>query len=207
MKNKSIFKDDRNYTFSDYYNMPHLAEEILAEFGYGYEFATLNLPNVEVPSSAVERLQKAYFDKLPFIKFVNETGKREFYVAPLLWELLDHTKFKINTEYYLDGGKNLVGTTDYLLEGKSNFLIIEAKKGDLEAGFNQLAAEMIAFDKLSDDEPTHLWGAITVGDFWRFARLERRTKILRKDINAYTLPTDLHQLFSILLGILSENPQ
>lgn len=39
-------------------------------------------------------------------------------------------------------------------------------------------------------------------DVWRFARLERREKLLKKDMNIYALHADLERIFSAVLGIL-----
>ena len=91
---------------------------------------------------------------------------------------------------------------DYLIKSANNLIVIEAKKGDLEKGFNQLAIEMIALDKYEDNALNLLFGAITLGDIWRFGVLHRQEKLLTKDMNAYVLPADLERLFSILLGIL-----
>jgi hypothetical protein len=55
-----------------------------------------------------------------------------------------------------------------------------------------------------EDTPLEcLYGAVTLGDVWRFGVLQRAEKRLTKDMNGYILPADLVPLFSILLGILS----
>ncbi|MDM8564775.1 hypothetical protein QUF74_03900 [Candidatus Halobeggiatoa sp. HSG11] len=49
-------------------------------------------------------------------------------------------------------------------------LNIDAKL--LERGFNQLAAEMIALDQYETSQvPEILYGAITIGEVWRFSQL------------------------------------
>jgi hypothetical protein len=40
---------------------------------------------------------------------------------------------------------------DYLIRSNQELLIIEAKKGDLDKGFNQLSAQLIALDKYDED--------------------------------------------------------
>jgi hypothetical protein len=59
-------------------------------------------------------------------------------------------------------------------------LVVEAKQGDLQRGFNQLAVELIALDRWMEEEPepTTLWGAVSVGDVWRFGFLERKERRL-----------------------------
>jgi hypothetical protein len=104
-------------------------------------------------------------------------------------------------EYPLDGGENLNGTVEYFIK-YSGRIIIEAKKGDLEKGFNQLAIELIALDKREESSPKTLYSAVTLGVIWRFGTLHREEKLLKKDMNAYIIPADLEKLLSVLLGIL-----
>jgi hypothetical protein len=168
-------------------------------------FAELILPKTTQPFVALDKLHETYVTKLPFISLSSEAAKREFYISPLLLELLEYIKPQINVEYPLDAGENLSGTVDYLIRYQRELIVIEAKKGDLEKGFNQLAVELIALDKATLNEARFLYGAVTLGDVWRFGLLDRADKLLRKDMNAYVLPADLEQLFSILLGILNSN--
>jgi hypothetical protein len=149
-----IFKAGKKYTFSDYFDLNNPTQEIVAEFGYRYIFQQLELPRYSQPVPALSRLRQVYITKLPLISLTSEAAKREFYVAPLLLEMLEFVRAEINVEYPLDAGDNLSGTIDYLLKFAGNMVIIEAKKGDMERGFNQLAAELIAFDKTTDNGQT-----------------------------------------------------
>jgi hypothetical protein len=90
---------------------------------------------------------------------------------------------------------------DYLIRSKQNLIIIEAKKGDIDKGFNQLAAELIALDKYEDEKSYLIYGAVTIGELWRFAILNRKTKYITKDIQNFTIPEDVETIFRILVGI------
>ena len=197
----NILKAGKTYTFSDYFNLNHPTKEIIAEFGYLYSFAALELPKSSKLLNSLDRLRDTYIKKLPFISLTSEAAKREFYIAPLLLEILDYIQIDINVEYPLEAGENLNGTLDYLLKSMNSFVIIEAKKGDLEKGFNQLAIELIALDKTLEIPQQHLYGVVTLGDIWRFGVLERNEKRLQKDMNVYRLPADLEELLLVLLGI------
>ncbi|VFM95759.1 MAG: hypothetical protein BECKG1743D_GA0114223_104794 [Candidatus Kentron sp. G] len=199
---KSILKKDKKYTFSDYFELNCSTREILAEFGYGYAFEQLMLPKTSREITPLERLGNTYITKLPHIVLSSEAARREFYLSPFLLEMLDWIDARIDVEYPLDGGENLSGVVDYLITSSSNILIVDAKKGDLEQGFNQLAVELIALDKYDDGTSKVLYGAVTSGDFWRFGQLDREERLLRKDMNGYVLPSNLDELFSILIGIL-----
>ncbi|MCP4108692.1 MAG: hypothetical protein GY749_24615 [Desulfobacteraceae bacterium] len=199
---KSILKKDKKYTFSDYFELNYPTKELLEEFGYKYNFEELNLPETKIKINSLEKLRHTYVKKLPFISLNSEAAKREFYISPLLLEILDYLNAEINVEYPLDAGENLSGTVDYLIKYSGNLLIVEAKKGDLEKGFNQLAVELIAIDKSEESPSEILYGAVTLGDIWRFGILQREEKLLKKDMNAYIIPSDLERLIAVLLGML-----
>lgn len=47
-----------------------------------------------------------------------------------------------------------------------------------------------------------MFGAITIGEVWRFGMLNRKTKKLYKDIDAFMIPENLEKLVMVLTGIL-----
>ncbi|MEZ4629800.1 MAG: hypothetical protein R2880_03635 [Deinococcales bacterium] len=57
--------------------------------------------------------------------------------------------------------------------------------------------------ELNDATSTRLYGAITLGDIWKFAILERQRKHIIKDIHSYTIPTNTKEIFSMMMGILA----
>lgn len=192
----------KNYSFSDYFNMGKPVKEIINEFGYEFCLQKLALPNYEQPNISLERLKNQFYKKLPHVSLNSEAAKREFLIAPLLFELLDYVDFDINVEYPLYVNERLKGNLDYFLHSQQHFLVLEAKNADLERGFTQLAVELIAVDNFLPQNAFPLFGAITVGDIWRFGKLDRSTKTIYKDIDAFLVPSQLEQLFAVLLGIL-----
>jgi hypothetical protein len=197
-----ILKPGKKLTFLDYFEFNNPTREIIEEFGYHYVFEQLTLPKSSREINRLEDLRQTYTQKLPLISLTSEAAKREFYIAPLLLTLLDYIQAEIDVEYPLDAGENLSGTIDYLIKFTSSLVIIEAKKGDMEKGFNQLAVELIALDKSNQTHQNCLYGAVTLGDVWRFGVLHRQEKRLKKDMNAYTLLSDLENIVLILIGIL-----
>lgn len=90
-----------------------------------------------------------------------------------------------------------------MLSAQQQIIVIEAKKGDLERGFNQLLAELIALDMYEKVETSKvLYGAISIGELWRFANLHREIKHIYKDLHTYRVPEDIEVVFLTLLGIL-----
>ncbi|WP_287602439.1 hypothetical protein [Thiothrix sp.] len=200
---RSIFKENKRYTFSDYFDMTAPTDEIVAEFGYTFGVEMLQLPQLADPNPvAVQRLNELYYAILPRISLNSEMAKREFLIAPLILEIARNTTAKINVEYLLDVSDKLSGSLDYLLRSTQELIVIEAKKKDVDSGFNQLAAEMIALDKYHDDGANMLYGAVTLGDIWKFGTLDRERKHIAKHIRTHTIPDDTAEVFAILMGIV-----
>ncbi len=204
---KSIFKEDKKYTFSDYFNLQNSTDEIVAEFGYSFAFEVINLPRfTDYDKNIINNLQKTYYNILPKIIITSEMAKREFLIAPLLLEIVKNTDLKINVEYPLEINDKLSGFLDYLLRSKQDLIVIEAKKKDLDSGFNQLAVELIAMDKYEDNDSIEtIYGAVTLGDIWKFGILDRKNKHIIKNIHTQTIPEDTEEVFSILMGIINKN--
>lgn len=203
---KPIFQKNKHYTFSDYFTFNYPAEEIVAELGYTLQFKALNFPTSDgIDPHIAEQLTASYYHLLPKISLNSEIAKREVMIAPLLHALLHQIDVRLNIEYPLQVDDiRLGGSLDYLLRGQQEVVIIEAKKGDLDRGFNQLAAELIALDSYeNDDSPKILYGAVSVGDIWRFAQLNRQKKCIQRDIHSFRFPEDVSDILAILKGMLS----
>lgn len=200
---KPIIDKTKSYSFIDYFNLNLPAKQVVAEFDYEFSFANLELPQASLDNIKLESLKAEYARKMQFVGLQNETARREFFIAPLFFRLLDYVETRIDFEYNLDVNALLKGKIDYFLRADGTFTVVEAKFADMENGFTQLAVEMIAVDKYYEDEKgDFIYGAVTVGDIWRFGVLDRANKIILRDFGAYSIPANLEQLFAILLGIL-----
>ena len=202
---KPILMEGKKYTFSDYFELNNPTEEIVEELGYSFSHAVINLPqSKDYKVDDIKKLQDTFYTILPRITINSEIAKRDFLIAPILVEIVRNTESKINVEYAIEIDSRLSGSLDYLIRLKQELIVIEAKRGDLDRGFNQLSAELIALDKYEENKVSNrLYGAITIGDVWRFGILERKKRHIIKDINSFTIPGDLEKVFSILLGILT----
>ncbi len=191
---KLNFKEGKKYTFSDYFDFNNPPEEIANEFGYQFDTQILEFPLAkELESSEIKKLQATFYENLPKITLNSEMAKRDFMIAPLLWEIIRHVKAKINVEYPIEIDDKLGGILDYLIYSEQEIIIIEAKKGDMEKGFNQLIAELIAMDKYQSDNESDLYGAVSIGELWRFGILNRKGKNILRDLHTYRVPEDIVQ--------------
>ena len=94
-------------------------------------------------------------------------------ISPLLIELTTTLNLKLRIELDVHVSKQLQGDLDYLLQSAEHgLLVVEAKQGDTARGMSQLVAEIAALDQWTASEEPVLYGALSTGDLWRFARLE-----------------------------------
>ena len=137
---------------------------------------------------------------------VAEATRREFLLAPILFDVSVAVDAELHSEYAVNVSPQLRGRLDFYLEKQSGLLVVEAKNADMARGFTQLAAELVALDMFADAQTPVLYGAVSVGDVWRFGTLNRATKQVTQDIHQFTLPDDIGDLLAVLTGILLDEP-
>ncbi len=200
MSKIKILQEGQSYTFRSYFELPYEADDILAELGYSLVKTELDLPKTSRQLENLPELKQKIRDILPFISLSNETARRETLVSPVLLEVIRYCKCQLRIEYPLNVNNWLKGNLDYLLRSHNSLLVIEAKNDDLTRGFTQLAVELIALSQV--EEKNVLFGAVTIGDVWRFGQLDRNEKQIIQDINLFKIPDDLENLANVLVGIL-----
>ena len=200
MLNRKILQEDQSYTFRSYFELAYETDEILAEFGYSLLKTELTLPQCDREIAQLQPLKQKLKTLLSFVNLSNETARRETLVSPILLEIVCYCSCQLRIEYTLNVNNWLKGNLDYLLLSKNKLLVIEAKNDDLTRGFTQLAVELIALSQV--EESPELYGVVTMGDIWRFAKLDRQQKQILQDITLFNIPNDLEILGKILVGIL-----
>ena len=200
MAKLKILQEGQSYTFRSYFELPYEADDILAEFDYSLVKSRLSLPQTTQSLDRLPELKQRIEDTLPFISLSNETARRETLVSPVLLETIRYCHCQMRIEYPLSINNWLKGNFGYLLRLTHNLLLVEAKNDDLTRGFTQLAVELIALSHI--EEQAVLYGAVTMGDVWRFGKLDRDLTQVTQDLNLFKVPDDLDPLLNSLLGIL-----
>jgi hypothetical protein len=200
MSKLKILQEGQSYTFRSYFEMPYEVDQILAELGYGFVTDTLALPRADRPIAAFAQLQQDIQDSLKLTLISSETARREVIIAPILLAVARLCHCQIRLEYPLQVSHWLKGNLDYLLRANQNFLVVEAKDDNLSRGFTQLAVEMIALAQAEEQQV--VYGAVTIGDGWRFGQLDQTTHMITQDIVLYAVPTQLEILMQILVGLI-----
>lgn len=201
---RQIISSDKEYTFHDYFKLRASTEDVLNYFGYSKQNARLDLPRSNSDLSFLENLKNRIEDALLHISLENEITRREFLIAPVLFEIRRLTQAKLNSEYWFEFNYQLKGSLDYLLRHKQNLVVVEAKNADMTRGFTQLAVEMIALDKADETEQKIIYGAVTTGSVWQFGALSRERKTIAQDIKSYDLLEDLEILVRIFAALLEQ---
>lgn len=205
MTKLKVLEADKSYTFRSYFEMNAEPEDILADLGYQLSTTRLDLPRANIELPWEEPLRLRLEKSLQVASLTSETARREVLVAPILLEIATHYQAQLRIEYSLNVNDWLKGTLDYLLRLNHNMVIIEmviieAKKDDLTRGFTQLSVEMIALTQ--DRELDSLYGAVTIGDAWRFGFLDVQQKCIYQDLKLFTVPDNLKDIIQILIGVL-----
>ncbi|MEO1432292.1 MAG: hypothetical protein AAFV71_25145 [Cyanobacteria bacterium J06633_8] len=186
MSKRKILEEGKDYTFRSYFELSYDPDEILAEFDYNLIREELSLPQISQQIEGITELKTKIKRILRLTSLNNEATRRETLVSPLLLELMLYCDCKLRIEYSLKVSNILKGNLDYFLQLKNQFLVIEAKNDDLTRGFTQLAVELIALSQV--EEQDIYYGAVTIGDVWRFGKLDRVNRVVTQDINLFKVP-------------------
>jgi hypothetical protein len=199
----SVLQPEQSYTFSKIFDLKIEADELAAYFGYAFQRRRLNLPQYLGSIDRLEELRSRIEAVMPYVSLTNETSRREVLISQVVLEIVQQTKAQLRIEYPIKVTEQLQGYLDYLLQSQTELLVIEAKREDMDYGFSQLVAEMIALDQW-DRTPIQstLVGVVTTGQIWRFGLLDRETKHLSQGLDLYRVPDDLEVVLRILIHAL-----
>lgn len=198
-----VLDPNRTYTFSKIFELRILPDELASDFGYSLTRKRLNLPQYQHKLEQLEDLKSRIEAVLPYVDLASETSRREVLISQVVLQVVQYTKAQLRIEYSIKINEQLQGYLDYLLRSQNELLVIEAKREDLDYGFTQLVAEIIALDRWDrTPEQSVLIGAVTTGTVWQFGRLHRETKEIEQGLNLYRVPDDLEPLMGILVQAL-----
>ena len=143
----------------------------------------------------------------------SETFFKEGFIFPFLQQAWKrHEKLKLWSHRALNVDDELYGEPDYFVsawfDGVINKLVnrpllavVEAKKQDFEGGWAQCLAELIACQKLNQDEKVVVYGVASTGMVWEFGKLEMN--VFTKHPLSYSI-ADPARVFGILDFIFME---
>jgi hypothetical protein len=205
-----LIDPQQSYTFSKYFESRIDPIDLCEYFGYSLALTELSLDQDEGMIEDLQALRSRLTRISTRLISRNEQAKREMLVAPVVEFVLEAADALIRIEYAVNVSFQLQGTVDYLLSVANlrQLLVIEAKRDDLDYGFTQLMAELIALDQWErspsvQDQPV-LVGAVTTGAIWQFALLDRGQKHFRQGVNSFRAPEELELIVRFLVHALHQ---
>lgn len=119
-----------------------------------------------------------------------EKARSEFIIAPILSEVRRMAGRRIGllsgVDFTVDPAQGLMGVCDFVITRSSQelfieapvLMLVEAQNEDMKRGYAQCIAEMIAaqtFNAREGSETDKVYGAVTIGERWKFLELEGTT--------------------------------
>lgn len=152
---------------------------------------------------------------VPLAKAINtEKARSEFIVAPILAELREMFNQEISLfsgiSFNVDAQQGLQGRCDFIISLSSEQLyltspvitIIEAKNDNIQNGYAQCVATMIAAQLFNERAKSHIkavYGVVTTGTNWQFLKLENKTVYVDRDEYYINAPDKLMGIFFSIL--------
>ncbi len=197
----------KSYSFRSYFDMGIDADVLAFEFGYGFTRKLLNLPQLPGSIDWLANLELRVRRILSHVNLGNEQNRREALIAPLVADVVVYSDAQWRTEFSLKASDQLQGNLDFYLATShqnqtQNVVIVEAKHADMVRGLAQLTAELIAIDRWTDSPQTKIVGAVTTGNFWQFASLDRSAQHVTQGLENYRVPEDIEAVVRILMQAL-----
>ncbi len=171
----------------------------------------LNVNSLKI-SSFLETILKR---NVPLALAINtEKARSELIIANILLEIKEQLKNKISffsgIDFTVDKDKGLNGYCDFILSRSAEqfyldtpvVTIVEAKNENIISGLGQCIAEMYAaaiFNTREKNAITCIYGAVTIGDEWKFIKLVENTAYI--DIEKYYI-NDIQKIVAILVEMM-----
>lgn len=180
---------------------------VLADFPLIYqeqEFIESLPTTVEINPYFLERLQLVLQEG---VVFNSEYAICENIISPILLEvwLAYRDKLLLWSHQPLNFDEQLSGVPDYIVAKRSPrgkiilenpyLVLVEAKKDNFEEGWGQCLAELVAAQKLNNNQDNLVFGVVTNGKLWEFGSLQ--DNLFLKNVRYYTLEN-----LSALMGAL-----
>ncbi|WP_089725814.1 hypothetical protein [Candidatus Thiosymbion oneisti] len=187
--------------FSQFKNITEVQKEYKIKYEEGIFISALD---IVVPQAFIEEFR---FNKENIDIFSSEASRSELIISPLLREIYKrHSKnYSFWIQKPISFNEVLSGTPDYIFSKRSALgktvletpivIVVKAKKNDFEQGWGQCLAELVASQKINNNETNSVYGVVTDGNLWQFGRLQEH--LFTKNEKNYTID-NMQELFGAL---------
>lgn len=150
------------------------------------------LAPLAVPAWLSELLERGH----QIAALVSEKARSEFLVVPVLLTVRELTEAPVavysGQRLDVDPERGLTGECDYIVALTPPLprlraplvTVLEAKKGDIEAGLGQCVAQMVGarlFNERAGEPPRPVYGCVTTGEVWQFLCLDELTVVVDRN--------------------------
>jgi len=149
--------------------------------------------------------------------FSSEASRCENVIYPVLREACKKyiQQYSLWSHKFISADEILVGTPDYIIAKRSELgknvlgypfiLVVEAKQNDFTKGWGQCLAELVAAQKLNQNEQEAVYAIVTDAEVWQFGKLQGQ--LFTKNYARATID-NLNEVFgavSSLIELASKN--
>lgn len=164
------------------------------------------------PSQAF--LEEFEFSQRHINVFSSEAARCENVIYPVLRDVYKNYVewFALWSHELISYDDVLSGTPDYLISTKSALgktvpgipvvIVVEAKRNDFIKGWGQCLAELVAVQKINDNDKKTVYGIVTDGEFWQFGKLVRNQ--FTRNETALTI-SELKKVFGAIGYLMDAN--
>ncbi len=164
------------------------------------------------PRSPSEQFVLEYeFVNQNFDIFTSEASRCENVIYPVLREACKQYihQYSLWSHKSISADEILAGTPDYIIAKRSELgknvlgfpfiLIVEAKQNDFKKGWGQCLAELVAAQKLNQNDENAVYGIVTDAEMWQFGKLHQ--KIFTKNASRATID-NLKDVFGAVCSLI-----
>ncbi|RKU26206.1 hypothetical protein C6499_13915 [Candidatus Poribacteria bacterium] len=164
------------------------------------------------PSSSF--LEEFAFSQRHINVFASEAARCENVIYPILREVYKKyaDAFTLWSHQSISCDAQLSGTPDYLISTKSALgktvlespiiVVVEAKRSDFIEGWGQCLAELVAAQRINNDNAIPVYGIVTDGALWEFGKLEENLFTQNETVLAVS---DLKKVFGAIGYLMHAN--
>jgi hypothetical protein len=197
-------------SFSDYKAISQVQTE------YQIKYDEVNFIQKIKGDISKQFLEEIEFNMKMLDVFSSEAARCELIILPILREAYKKVsaKFSLWVQKSIRYDDNLNGTPDYIVSKRSALgktvlefpllIVTEAKKNDFDQGWAQCLAELVAAQKLNNDNKLSVYGIVTDGKYWEFGKLTGQ--LFNRNIDSFIID-NLFELFGALNYIFALEAQ
>ena len=195
-------------TFTDFKSIMQVQE------AYGIKYTQADYIQYRDSEPSPGFLEEFAFSQRHINVFASEAARCENVIYPILREVYKKyaNSFMLWSHQSISCDAQLSGTPDYLISTKSELgktvlgspiiVVVEAKRNDFIEGWGQCLAELVAVQRINNDNAIPVYGIVLDGALWEFGKLEEDLFTQNETVLAIS---DLNKVFGAIGYLMDAN--